>query len=106
MMKTDMKRVSELMFRAVGFLFSAVIIVLALLASIKLAAVNDRAAGLEKEIDRLKTENEILRAGCESSMSLEEIENYAQNELGMVHREPGQIYHIEHPGALSGEDPG
>ena len=92
-----MKKIRETLFRAVVFCFSAVMIVLSLLTSIKLAAVNDKAAKLQKQIDTLKTENEILRAEVENSISLEEIERYATHVLGMQRRSPGQILYIELP---------
>lgn len=96
-MQTDIKRVSELLFRAVGFLFSAVLLVLSLLTSIKLAAVNDTAAKLETQVSQLKSENQVLRAQYENSISLEEIETYATQVLGMQRCSPGQIIYIEYP---------
>jgi len=85
------------MFRAVGFLFSAVLLILSLLSSIKLAAVNDRAAELEKQVERIETETQILRAEYENSRSLREIERYATEVLGMQRCSPGQIIYIEQP---------
>ena len=90
-----MKRVNEALFRAVVFCFSAVMIVLSLLNSISLAAANDRAAHMRAQIDALKTENEKLRAAYENSISLEEIERYASEILGMHRRSPDQIIYIE-----------
>lgn len=92
------KNICENSFRAIGFCFSAVLIVLSLLTSIRLAAVNDRAARLEKEVEQLKTANEILRAEYDNSLSLEEIERYATDELGMQRCTPAQITYIELPG--------
>ena len=86
-----MKRVCENLFRAVGFCFSALLLILSLLTSIKLAAVNDRAVGLEQQVAQLEEDNAVLRARCESSLSLEEIERYATQELGMQRCLPGQI---------------
>ncbi len=91
------KTIDEHLFRAVCIFFSAVMIVFSLLASIKLAAVNDEAARLEKEAEELETENEILTARYESSVTLQEIEDYAVNKLGMQRLTPGQIYYIELP---------
>ena len=92
-----MKTISEILFRAVCFCFSAVILILSLLTSIKLAAVNDTAAELDAAVGRLKTENEILRAEYENSLSLEEIERYASEKLGMQRQTPRQIIYIELP---------
>lgn len=89
------KRSSELLFNAIGAIFSAVLLVMSLLCAIELAAVNDRAAAFEKETERLKTENQILLTQCENSMSLEELERYAIDELGMQRPAPGQIRYIE-----------
>lgn len=91
------KSINEHLFRAVCVGFSAVMILLSLLASVKLAGVNDEAARLEKEAQELKAENEILRAEYENSVSIQEIESYAVNELGMQRLMPGQIYYIELP---------
>ena len=89
------KRTSEILFDAVAAFFSAVMLVLSLLCAVKLAAVNDRAAELKKENERLKTENQILLAQWENSMSLEELERYAIEKLGMQRPTPGQIRVIE-----------
>ena len=79
------------------FCFSAVMIVLSLLFSINITAINDQAEKLQKQIEALKIENEILRAEYENSISLEEIERYATHVLGMQRRSPGQIQYIELP---------
>lgn len=89
------KRTSELLFSTVAAVFSAVLLVLSLLCSVELASVNDRAAELEKETEKLKTENQILLTKCENSMSLEELESYAVNVLGMQRPVPGQIQYID-----------
>ena len=83
------------MFGAVAAVFSAVLLVLSLLCAVETAAVNDRAAALEKENERLKTENQILQTRLDNSLSLEELEAYALEELGMQRPAPGQIRTIE-----------
>lgn len=93
-----MKNLSEHLFRAVCVIFSVVMIVLSLLSSIELAAVNDEAAALEKELARLKTSNAVLQAEYENSISLEEIDTYATEVLGMQRCSPGQIIYVELPG--------
>lgn len=78
-----MKRVSSVLFTAVLFGFSAVLAVLSLFASIKLAAVNDTATKLTKATAELREQNDILLATIEKSVSMEELERYATEELGM-----------------------
>ena len=92
-----MKQIGEKLFRVVVLCFSAALLVLSLLTSIKLAAVNDRAAKLETQVEQLKTQNGILRAEYENSISLEEIERYATEVLGMQRCAPSQIIYIEYP---------
>lgn len=78
-----MKRVSNVLFAAVLFAFSAVLAVLSLFASIKLAAVNDTATRLTKATEELYEQNDILLATIEKSISMDELERYAIEELGM-----------------------
>ena len=89
------KRTSELLFNTIAALFSALLLVLSLLCAVETASVNDRAAALEKENERLKTENQILQTRLDNSLSLEELETYALEELGMQRPAPGQIRTVE-----------
>ena len=89
------RRAAYICFNAVGILFAAVLLITALLAAVELARVNDAAAELEKSIAELERENEILLARCRMQMSLEELESYALNELGMQPRQAEQIVYIE-----------
>lgn len=89
------KRTSELFFNTIAALFSALLLVLSLLCAVETASVNDRAAALEKENERLKTENQILQTRLDNSLSLEELETYALEELGMQRPAPGQIRTVE-----------
>ena len=89
------KRNTELFFNAVAVLFSALLLVMSLLCAVETAEVNDQAAALEKENERLKTENQILQTRLDNSLSLEELEAYALEELGMQRPAPGQIRTIE-----------
>lgn len=89
------KQLNETLFRAVGLCFSALLIVLTLLTNIKTAAVNDEAVGLRRESEALKAENELLSAEYDNSMSLEELEAYAVEELGMQRCGPNQIFYID-----------
>ena len=89
------KRNTELFFNAVAVLFSALLLVMSLLCAVETAEVNDQAAALEKENERLKTENQILQTRLDNSLSLEGLETYALEELGMQRPAPGQIRTIE-----------
>ena len=90
------KRTSALFFNTIAALFSAVLLVLSLLCAVETAAVNDRAAALKKENERLKTENQILQARLDNSLSIAELERRALEELGMQRPNPGQIQTIEY----------
>ena len=89
------KRLSLTLFRAIIVLFSCVLLVFTM---VKLAAMNDRAAKTEKAIKELSVENDVLLAQYESSMGLDEIEQYATEVLGMQRCAPGQIVYLETPG--------
>lgn len=91
-----MKRVSYSMFIAVIFCFSAVMLVFSLLASIKLAALNDTAAKLINETKALEEENKILTAEYEKLINIEEIEKYAVEVLGMKRPTADQIEYIKY----------
>ncbi|MEA5151833.1 MAG: hypothetical protein VB039_04425 [Oscillospiraceae bacterium] len=90
-----MKQLNETLFTAVTLCFSALLLVMTLLTGIKLAAVNDAAARLEQETARLRTQNGILEAEYENSLSLEEIERYAEEVLGMQRCTPEQMIYIQ-----------
>ena len=92
------KQMARLLFYAISLSCSALFLILSLLCGIDTTAVNERAAGLEREISALKIENEILSAQYESRMSLEELERRAIEELGMQRCDPDQISYIELPG--------
>ena len=89
------KRTSELLFNTIAALFSALLLGQPLLGAVDTAAGNNQAAALEKENERLKTENQILQTRLDNSLSLEELETYALEELGMQRPAPGQIRTIE-----------
>ena len=89
------KKLNELLFRAVAFLFSAVLLVLSLLNSISLAAAGEAAAGLAEERKKLEEENCFLRTELECRFSLSEIEHYAQEVLGMKQCSPSQIVYMD-----------
>ena len=82
---------------------AAAMLVMSLLCSIRLAAVNDRAARLERENAALTREIDVLTARTESSLSLEELERRAVDELGLQRCTPGQIQVIELLPNINGE---
>lgn len=90
-----MKKVNSIFFRIICFLFSAIILILSLLTSIKLAAAKDAAFNLEEKIRETKKENDVLSAAAESGMQLDELERYATEVLGMQRCAPNQIVHID-----------
>lgn len=77
-------------------MFSALILVLCMLSSANLAAVNDEAARLQSEVDALKEENRALFVKYENSIDLESLEKYAVEQLGMQRCSPGQIMYMEY----------
>ena len=84
-----------ILFRAICIGLSLLLLVSALLGSIRLAALNEELTGLEKSLKTLKEENRVLQARVESSLSLEELERRATEELGMQRLSPGQIIYID-----------
>ena len=90
-----MARMNGILFRAICIGLSLLLLVSALLGSIRLAALNEELTGLEKSLKTLKEENRVLQARVESSLSLEELERRATEELGMQRLSPGQIIYID-----------
>lgn len=89
------RRTSMAVFMMICTVFSALLFVFSLLGAISLTAVSDRVQGLEKQIEALETENEILLARTESGMSLEDVEHYATQKLHMQPLRPEQIVYID-----------
>lgn len=88
-------RLSRILFRIICIGFSLTLLVGALMGSIELAALNEELTALEQELTKLKNDNRILQAEYESSLSLEELERYATEELGMQTLKPSQIFYID-----------
>lgn len=93
-----MKRVSNSMFLAVVFCFSALMLVFSLLASIKLTALNETAARLSQETAELVEKNKSLTAEYEKNINIEEIESYAVDVLGMRRPTARQVEYIDYIG--------
>ena len=92
-----MKDLKEPAFLAICLCFSALLLIGSLLYGVRLAEVNDRAAACMESAERLRDENRRLRVQCACSLSLEEIERYAEEELGMQHLSGEQIVVVEEP---------
>lgn len=90
-----MGRMNGILFRAICIGFSLLLLVSALLGAIRLAALSEELNTLEKTLKTLKEENRVLHARVESSLSLEELERRATEELGMQRLSPGQIIYID-----------
>lgn len=88
---------NEALFRAVCLSFSAVLLVLLLLTDIDIAAEKDKRTRLAARVETLAEENELLRARVEQRLSLEAIERYAREELGMRSSLPGQVIVLDEP---------
>ena len=79
-----MRRESKRRFAAAAcFLLSALLLVLALAAQIRLRSVQSELRELENERDALEREKRVLSVRLEESLSLSEIERRASGELGM-----------------------
>ena len=89
------KETVNVLFRAVCLLFSALLLILSLLAGIDLTAANDEAAHVKSRITALEEENRQLRSRIDAATSLEEIERRAREELSMQPAGPGQIVVLE-----------
>jgi len=85
-----MRRRAEALFGAVCLSAAAALLVLSLLGAVRLTRLGDEAAALEQEIKTLREDNAYIRAVCESSMSLEELERRAV-DLGLQHRRGEQL---------------
>lgn len=90
-----MKKVNSLLFTLVCAAFSAALLIMALFASMELAEVNDAATETQSEIERLKEENGVLRAELETELSLQEIDEYAREKLGMRTPNAEQIIYTD-----------
>ena len=91
-----LKKMSASCFSAVLYCFSSVMLILSLLVSIRLTALGDEAARLEKEITLLQEENTRLMLQYESLVSPDEIENYAVGTLGMHPLSAEQTEYIDY----------
>ncbi len=89
-MKTG-ARLSALLFRAICLGFSVLLLVLTLLGQLRLVSAQGRIEALESELCEAENTNTILNTKLAAGLSLEALERFAVQELGMQHPEPGQI---------------
>ena len=68
---------------AACFVLSALLLVLALAAQIRLRSIQSELRDLENEREALEREKRVLTVRLEESVSLSEIERRASGELGM-----------------------
>ena len=90
-----MKKIYPVFFVAVVFSFSAIMLIFSLLCSIKLSALNDSVNSLSSRIVDAEIELEQLVAEYESLVTIEELERYALDRLGMQHATAIQIEYLE-----------
>ena len=90
-----MKKIYPVFFVAVVFSFSAIMLIFSLLCSIKLSALNDSANSLSSRIVDAEIELEQLVAEYESLVTIDELERYALDRLGMQHATAIQIEYLE-----------
>lgn len=90
-----MKRIYPVFFAAIVFPFSATMLILSLLCSIKLSATNDVLRKLDEQCTTLLSENERLTAEYESMAAIDKVERYAIAVLGMQQCTASQIEYIE-----------
>ena len=90
-----MKQLNEGLFRTICLAFSALVLILFLLTTIDIATERDKRERLVREVNELADENERLRARAQQDYSLEEIERYARERLGMQAPAPGQIVYLK-----------
>lgn len=90
-----MKRKRLPLFETLLMAVSAVLLVLMLFGCISLRQAEDKRRELESAIVQQREENRLLLAKCRNILSLEELERYAVEELGMQLPRPWQIVYSE-----------
>ena len=78
-----MRKPRETLFQILCVGASAILLVMSLLYGARLAARNQEAAEAKAAVEALREENQRLRVRCACCFSLEEIDRFAREELGM-----------------------
>ena len=79
----------------VGAAAAAALTVLMLLTQSQLSQLGFEISALEQELEQLDTQHEKLLVSHAMAYSPDRIEDYAINELGMIHPNPDQIRYID-----------
>ena len=74
---------------------AALLLFAALLFEIRLGVAEDEIRELRRESVKLAEKRSVLRVRVANRLTLEEIERYATEELGMQRCRPGQIVELE-----------
>lgn len=74
----------------VGTALTAALMVLLLLSQSRLSQMGFAISALEQELEALETQKEKLLISHAETYSVERVERYAMEELGMVHPNPDQ----------------
>ena len=85
------KRIANIV--SVAVLITLIVAVIATNAAI--TTTSTEIAGLENEIVRLESEKSYLEFTLESRMTLDQIESYAENQLGMVKMDSAQKKYVQ-----------
>ena len=85
------KRIANIV--SVAVLITLIVAVIATNAAI--TTTSTEIAGLENEIVRLESEKSYLEFTLESRMTLDQIESYAENQLGMVKMDSSQKKYVQ-----------
>lgn len=96
--KTQHKTVKVLRLRPLAFLLAAAaagLCVLMLTSYARVTVLNDRIAKTQASCEKLATANQDLRVTVDNRHNLEEIKEYAQNELGMQPMNSDQLEYVE-----------
>ena len=65
-----------------------------ILSQLKVTEIEKQITASEKKVNTLKGENDYLNYQISSAVSINNLENYARNELGMVEIGPGQVEYV------------
>lgn len=87
-----MGRIRRNIISVILLFFSALTVVLSLLATARIAELNDRSEKLREEIHEIKRENVLRQSRYDNKVSLDYLEQYAKSVLGMQRISPNQIF--------------
>ena len=93
-----MQRPREILFQILCVAASAILLVTSLLYSVRLTRRSQQAAETKAAVETLRKENMALQARCAFRWSLEEIQRYATEQLGMQQLSAEQIVKTEYAG--------